>query len=212
MYGDTIETWKKLAVKFGLNDPRNIKLRYKHFLESIEEQDDAFTMDITEDQVHIVKSHYKKAKEDKIILEHVKIYGDTVETWKTLAIKLGRKHDSIYRRWYKHLLVNEPSVRGSFTPEEDNIILDNVEKYGQGYNTWGKTAKQLNRGVPESIRKRHDYLTSNQEKTKWKKWSLLDDKKLLEVILKALIVCNMFLFIKIFKSLGHFYLFQRKKY
>ena len=121
------------------------------------------------------------ADQDKIILKHVQKYGDAIETWKKLAVKFGRKYPDHIKRRYINALENEPSVHGWFTPEEDKIILDNVEKYGQCYNTWEKTAKQLNRGYSETIGRRHEYLTSNKGR-KMKKWSLIEDKKLLEVI------------------------------
>ena len=124
------------------------------------------------------------ADDDKLILEHVQKLGNNIETWKILAVKLGRKYWKNIKLRYQYILIKEPNVRGRFTPEEDKIILHNVGKNGCSYKAWANTAKQLGRGCPESIKIRNDFLALNKEK-KLKKWKLVEDKKLLEIIFRV---------------------------
>ena len=133
---------------------------------------------------------FKKAKpfsteENQMILKYVKKYGATPETWKMLAKECDRQHPGNIRLRYEQYLKNEGAKLklGRFSPEEDQIILDNVERHGLNLDTFKKVAVLLGRNLPDSIKTRHEFLTSNKEKNR-KRWTSSDDKKLLEAILK----------------------------
>ena len=127
------------------------------------------------------------ADDDKIIMEHVKQYGDHRETWKILAGKIGRKYWWNIQQRYLNVLISEPSTSGKFTLKEDKIILENFAKNVRGNNNYTickNIAKQLGRGSPNSIIYRHEYLTTNKEK-KNKIWDLVDEQKMMEQIFRV---------------------------
>ena len=63
-------------------------------------------------------------EEDELILREVKLYGETIETFKNLAINLNRRlHSHIKRR--HELLMNKPSKPPSnWTIDEDKHLIE----------------------------------------------------------------------------------------
>ena len=172
IYGEKIETWKLLSAKLSRRYWKNIERRYRHEL-------------INHSNVRIFTP-----EEDEIILDTVKNEGRGSKTWRIIAKQLDidspdaikRRHNMLSKKKLQKWELLELSR--VFTPEEDEIILDAVEKHGCCSNTWENIANQLDRDSPDSIKCRHEFLTKSKEK-KMKTWKLLEDKKLLEILFKV---------------------------
>ena len=132
----------------------------------------------------IKKARPYSTEENEKILKYVKKYGATWETWKMLAKEIDRPWpENIRKRYENYLKIKDGKHKqGKFTPEEDQIILNNVERHGCNLDTFRNLAIQLVRIRPVSIKRRHEFLTFNKEK-KQKMWTSSDNKKLLEVII-----------------------------
>ena len=77
--------------------------------------------------------------EDAILVEFVKKYGEG--NWNSVQKSCGlmRCGKSCRLRWANHLRPN--LKKGSFTPEEENII---IELHGKHGNKWARMASQVN--------------------------------------------------------------------
>ena len=122
------------------------------------------------------------AEDDKIIVECVKEFGDELETWKKLEIKLGKGYKSI-RDYYKFHITKPHIIKGRYSEREDEIILRYVEKNGACWKSWVAITELLGRGSPSSVEKRHGLLVSNNKRHR-KKWELFEDEEMLKAVLK----------------------------
>lgn len=176
--GDKPETWKNLAKKLGGDPPRTL-LTVKRRLELI---------------VHGVTKDKKRftTEDDKLIIAYIKKHGNNVESWKNLATQfkptlthsLHLEFRTYIRFRHRVLLTNKQSTSRKFTPEEDELILDYIKRYGDTLETYKTVAKKLGRNYHQAINERHKLLTSNLSKTPLK-WSLSDDKNMLEILFKV---------------------------
>ena len=96
---------------------------------------------------HLIKGSWTR-EEDEIIINFVKVYG--TKNWTKLASSLpGRIGKQCRERWRNHL---DPDVnRQPWTDEEDNILIDMHEKYG---NQWVKIAEMLPGRSDNSVKNR----------------------------------------------------------
>jgi hypothetical protein len=104
--GDNENTWSELAKVFGVAN------------RSVQRRHDSVTDENTCNRGPFTK------EEDKLILTEVKLYGNTIETFKSLAINLNRLYPSSIKRRYEFLM-NEPSKPPSYwTVEEDKQLIE----------------------------------------------------------------------------------------
>ena len=78
-----------------------------------------------------------------------------------------------------------PKVKGSFTPEEDNIILQHIKEYGKSTKSFKDLTKNLGRGTHTSVKLRYNKLVSDNNfdiNAKPKKWEFDEDTSLINHI------------------------------
>ena len=76
-------------------------------------------------------------------------------------------------------------VKGRFSIEEDNIMIETVQKYGKSKKTWKKLRVELNRSSAKFIKLRYERkLTSNIVKGPYHNWSIEEDKILIDCLFK----------------------------
>ena len=125
--------------------------------------------------------------EDKLIMRFVKKHGEGKSTWEKLAIKLGRNdRNSAPHLKARHdlLLVKDTIVTGAFTEEEDKIILNDVEKYGDNLQTFKELCKKLNRHPHSTIRARFEWL-QNRTSEPSGAWNFCQEQMLIEHIFQV---------------------------
>ena len=107
--GESKKTWEDLATRFGMNYPFNVEKHYHGLLKKC------------------VRGKFTKA-EDQIILNDVKLHGESLETYKTLGEKLNRfrfYHNSIRARF--EYLQNKPSKKHSnWGIDEDKMLMEYI--------------------------------------------------------------------------------------
>ena len=103
-------------------------------------------------------------EDDELILEYVMKYGDDFKTFKMLKEELGRSLVKGIINRYKRVLSNASSIakqRKSFNHEEDKLILEYVNKYGDQYFVFKCLAAKLNRTLWLNVRARYYRIKSN---------------------------------------------------
>ena len=74
-------------------------------------------------------------------------------------------------------------IKGRFSIEEDNIINDTVNEYGNNEETWEKLRVELKRAEARIIKRRYEnYLTNNIVKAPNHLWSIEEDKLLIDCL------------------------------
>ena len=108
-------------------------------------------------------------EEDQLIFEYVEKYGNSPETWKRCSNELGRKYPHNVGNRYKLLMSYERKGREAFdlryvqrtySKEEDELVFDYVEKYGDSNETFKRCAEALGRVHWDSVRERYKFLRS----------------------------------------------------
>ena len=155
---DNPETWKSLAIDFNMKWSQNIKARCNVLLrrESGERQ--------------TPKSFTKE--EDALIIQKVEKMGyDNIQTWKTLAIDLGRDptYYFVIRGRYDLIINRDTKETKRYTEEDDNFILIYVEKNGESKTTWQELATKFGVDEPSSIKSHYHQLLENFVKGKYTK-------------------------------------------
>jgi hypothetical protein len=111
-------------------------------------------------------------EEDARIVQKVEEGGyDNIATWKTLAIELGRdptSHLNIRDR-YDLIMSRDTKETKRFTEEDDNFILNYVEKNGESKTTWQELATKLGADHPHNIKRHYHNLLKNFVKGKFTK-------------------------------------------
>ena len=124
--------------------------------------------------------------DDNLIAKQIEAYGRNAATAKKLARELGLKEQS-YRsilNRHKFHIANKPTVTGKFSPQEDQTILNYVEKYGCSKNSIDNVTILLGRGSPSAISLRLSILSSEGLQQP-KQWTLEDDAILVKFIVKS---------------------------
>ena len=105
--GESKTAWQELATKLGSDHPQTVENHYHNL------------------QKTYVKGKFTKA-EDKIILNYVKIHGDSVQTYKKLSVKLNRPVIGNIRRRFEYLQ-NKPSKKPvSWTIDEEQMLMEHI--------------------------------------------------------------------------------------
>lgn len=104
-------------------------------------------------------------EEDVILLELVRIHGP--KKWSVIANALdGRIGKQCRERWHNHL---NPAVRkDKWSTEEDNVIMDLVDKLGTKWATIakhmpGRTDNSIKNHYYSSLRKKHEMIRSTTD-------------------------------------------------
>jgi len=129
---------------------------------------------------------YSKA-DDNFIIKQVKKYGYERGTFVKIAKKLGKKNPNNVKRYYDNHLSQTPKVKGPFSKEEDEKILDYIKVHGRSQKSFQNITNELGRGSLSSVESRHARLVSKNEfetNTIPKNWELDDDQKLIDHIIK----------------------------
>ena len=172
---ENIDTWKAIAHELNRED---MDVRY---LNGIRDRYDIIISRETKEKKRFTED------EDKMIIRFVKKNGDGKSTWEKLAIKLGRNDrnsaNNLQAR-YDLLLVKDNIVTGPFTEEEDRIILNNVEKYGDTLQTFKELCKRFSRHHHQTIRNRFELL-QNMPSEPSGAWNVSQDQMLIEHIFQV---------------------------
>ena len=125
--------------------------------------------------------------DDKAIVEAVKLYGDKPETFRNVTSLLGMLDPRDVEIRYRSHLASETVVKGRFSKQEDEYILDYIAENGEHEITLKKLASDLNRGSWKSIRSRLILLRTDNEYDRqadfYKSWTAEDDRKLIQCVL-----------------------------
>ena len=70
-------------------------------------------------------------EDDKLIVEQVRLNGDVHKTHAKIAKVLGIKDPKHIAARYINHLSSQKIVKGKYSPDEDNIILDYVNQHGK---------------------------------------------------------------------------------
>ncbi|CAM9558382.1 unnamed protein product, partial [Heterosigma akashiwo] len=104
-------------------------------------------------------------EEDAKLEQIVKQYG--AKNWKKVSELLGKRTDvQCLHRWNKVL---KPGLhKGPWTKEEDDVVLEMVNKYGAGKVKWSSIAARLPGRIGKQCRERwHNHLDPNIKKGDW---------------------------------------------
>ncbi|KAF8783400.1 Transcriptional activator Myb like protein [Argiope bruennichi] len=102
-------------------------------------------------------------EEDEKLKSLVESYGES--QWETIANLFPDRSDvQCQQRWYK--VVNPELVKGPWTKEEDEKVIELVKKYGP--KKWTVIAKHLRGRIGKQCRERwHNHLNPCIKKTAW---------------------------------------------
>ena len=89
---------------------------------------------------------------------------------------IQRRHDL--------LLKKDNIVTGAFTKEEDEIIMSDVETYGDNLQTFKNLSRKLNRPHHYNIKKRFEFL-QNRPSEPPGAWNFCQDQMLIEHIFQV---------------------------
>ncbi|XP_063079193.1 transcriptional activator Myb [Engraulis encrasicolus] len=111
---------------------------------------------------HLGKTRWTREEDDKLkkLVEH---HG--TEDWKVIASFLPNRSDvQCQHRWQK--VLNPELIKGPWTKEEDQRVIELVQKYGP--KRWSVIAKHLKGRIGKQCRERwHNHLNPEVKKTSW---------------------------------------------
>merc|ERR1711962_852933 len=153
----------------------------------------ASSTDIKGDVLRLIEEGYVKTTtlkgyseaDDKFIIKQVEKYGYEQETFVKIAKKLGKKDPYTVKRYYDNHLSQTPKVKGPFSKDEDEKILDYIKVHGKSNKSFKDITNELGRGSFSSVISRHDRLISKNEfdiNAIRKNWELDEDQKLIDHI------------------------------
>jgi len=134
--------------------------------------------------------HYNN-KENKTILDYIKINGISKTSFQTLAVKLQRPSYKAVWEHYRKLVRNDiqdeslnAKVKCPFTPEEDQVIIDYINTHGCTPNAIKNLMLRLGGRSYSSVRSRYKRLFV-MEARETKMWTSEEDEKMLQYFLNA---------------------------
>ena len=136
----------------------------------------------------IRKNRVYSRSDDKAIIYGVENSGDNKETFITVAQSLGVPDYRDVEIRYRKLLLSNTMVKGPFSQEEDQLMLQHIDENGQSETSLKELARILKRGSWKSVKSRLALLKSTNEYDKKKssqfsKWTLEEDRMLIKYIL-----------------------------
>lgn len=129
--------------------------------DELSELSDSFTGDNSLDQSKVNKGRWSK-HEDAALKSLVDSYG---ERWDSISKFLKDRTDiQCQQRWHK--VVNPDLIKGPWTKEEDEKVIELVARYGP--KKWTLIARHLKGRIGKQCRERwHNHLNPNIKKTAW---------------------------------------------
>ena len=117
-HGEGKSTWEKLAIKLKIKHPKSAKtVKARHALLAVKDS--------------IVTGAFT-AEEDRIILSDVENYGDNLQTFKSLCVKLNRRIETSSIRKRLEWLQDKPSKpKGPWSFCEDQILIQHMLQVGE---------------------------------------------------------------------------------
>ena len=117
-HGEGKSTWEKLAIKLNIKHPTSAKtVKDRHDLLVVKDS--------------IVTGAFT-AEEDRIIISDVENYGDNLETFKSLCVKLNRRiKPSAIRKRFEWLQDKPSKPKGPWSFSEDHILLQHMLQVGK---------------------------------------------------------------------------------
>ncbi|XP_077409556.1 transcriptional activator Myb isoform X1 [Vanacampus margaritifer] len=111
---------------------------------------------------HLGKSRWTR-EEDEKLKKLVELHGS--DDWKVIASLLSNRTDvQCQHRWQK--VLNPELIKGPWTKEEDQRVIELVQKYGA--KRWSVIAKHLKGRIGKQCRERwHNHLNPEVKKTSW---------------------------------------------
>ncbi|XP_031726337.1 transcriptional activator Myb isoform X2 [Anarrhichthys ocellatus] len=111
---------------------------------------------------HLGKTRWTR-EEDEKLKKLVELHGS--EDWKPIASLLTNRTDvQCQHRWQK--VLNPELIKGPWTKEEDQRVIELVQKYGA--KRWSVIAKHLKGRIGKQCRERwHNHLNPEVKKTSW---------------------------------------------
>ncbi|XP_068198342.1 transcriptional activator Myb isoform X2 [Antennarius striatus] len=111
---------------------------------------------------HLGKTRWTR-EEDENLKKLVELHGS--EDWKLIASLLTNRTDvQCQHRWQK--VLNPELIKGPWTKEEDQRVIELVQKYGA--KRWSVIAKHLKGRIGKQCRERwHNHLNPEVKKTSW---------------------------------------------
>ncbi|XP_015250001.1 PREDICTED: transcriptional activator Myb [Cyprinodon variegatus] len=135
--------------------------------EEDEEETDMYEHDYDGTLAKVGKRHLGKTRwtreEDEKLKKLVELHGS--EDWKLIASLLTNRTDvQCQHRWQK--VLNPELIKGPWTKEEDQRVIELVQKYGA--KRWSVIAKHLKGRIGKQCRERwHNHLNPEVKKTSW---------------------------------------------
>jgi len=155
----------------------------------------ASSTNLKKDVLRLIEDGYVKTTtlkgyseaDNKFIVQQVQKYGYEQKTFVKIAKKLGKKWPDVVKLHFDNYLSKTPKVKGLFSKEEDEKILDYIKVHGKNMKSFENITNELGRGSLRSVKIRHDKLVSTNEfetKAIQKNWELDEDQKLIDHIIK----------------------------
>ncbi|KDE08842.1 hypothetical protein, variant 1 [Microbotryum lychnidis-dioicae p1A1 Lamole] len=112
------------------------------------------------------------ASEDAKLLQGMTLYG---QDWQALSAYVGRPANALITRWTKTL---QPNIKkGKFTPEEDELLLQAVERWGT--KKWKEVSSVVRFRTDAQCRERwFNHLDPEVRQNKKKRWTQKEDELL----------------------------------
>ena len=125
------------------------------------------------------------AADDNLIATQIELYGRNRANCRKIAKEIGLNENSYLAILQRHKfhIVNQPTVKGEFSPKEDKTILDYVNKHGLSTKTIETLTLRLGRSSPTAVRARLNILSSKTER-KPRQWTLEDDTLMVKFVVK----------------------------
>lgn len=187
LHGAEKNTFVKIAKALDIPDPTNIENRYRNYLINL----DLNEIEPSDEKSHKTKRLAFESEDDKVILNHINQYGKSEISMKVLAQTLNRGSWKSVRKKAKKLTLmlrkenstkvnvitktedsnlrsftfeNPSQKKGRFSSQEDIIILNHIDKFGDNKISLTRLAEELNRNSLTSLIKRIHHIKSKESK------------------------------------------------
>jgi len=193
----TQKDFEEIAIEFK----RSTGSVYRHWIQFVipclkpHMKDLASSTNLKRNVLRLIEEGYVKTTnlrgyseaDDKFIIQQVEKYGYEQATFVKIGRKLEKKHPHVVKLHYDNYLSQTPKVKGPFSQEEDEKILDYIKVHGRSEKSIKDITNELGRGSFASVKSRHHRLVSENEfetNAIRKNWELEEDQKLIDHIIK----------------------------